>query len=117
MAYIPDRGDVVRISPDPPAGHEQSGLRPVLVLSPASYNGKVGLMLCCPITNQVNSYPFEVVIRDNPKVSGVVLADQVKSLDWHARCAKKKGKVSQAELNETLAKLKALIEQKIGTIT
>jgi mRNA interferase MazF len=109
MAYIPDRGDVVWMSLDPQVGHEQSGHRPVLVLSPASYNGKVGLMLCCPITNQVKSYPFEVIIRDNPKVSGVVLADQVKSLDWRARCAKKKGKVSQADLDETLAKLKALI--------
>jgi len=110
MAYIPDRGDVVWISLDPQAGHEQSGHRPVLVLSPASYNGKVGLMLCCPITNQVKSYPFEVVIRDNPNVSGVVLADQVKSLDWQARCAKKKGKVSQAVLDETLNKLKVVIE-------
>jgi mRNA interferase MazF len=74
-------------------------------------------MLCCLITNQVKSYPFEVIIRDNPKVSGVVLAVQVKSLDWEARCAKKKGKVSQAELDETLAKLKVLLERKIGTIT
>jgi mRNA interferase MazF len=110
MAYIPDRGDVVWISLDPQAGHEQSGHRPALVLSPASYNGKVGLMLCCPITTQVKSYPFEVVIGDNPKVSGVVLADQVKCLDWKARCAKKKGKVSQSVLDETLNKLKAVIE-------
>ena len=110
MAYIPDRGDVVWINLDPQAGHEQSGNRPVLVLSPASYNGKVGLMLCCPITNQVKSYPFEVVIRDNPDVSGAVLADQVKSLDWQVRCAKKKGKVSQAVLDETLNKLKVVIE-------
>jgi mRNA interferase MazF len=110
MAYIPDRGDVVWISLDPQAGHEQSGHRPALVLSPASYNGKVGLMLCCPITTQVKSYPFEVVIGDNPKVSGVVLADQVKCLDWKARCAKKKGNVSQSVLDETLNKLKAVIE-------
>ena len=91
MAYIPARGDVVWISLDPQAGHEQSGHRPALVLSPASYNGKVGLMLCCPITTQVKNYPFEVLIRDNPKVSGVVLADQVKCLDWKARCVKKAG--------------------------
>ncbi|TRZ52999.1 endoribonuclease MazF [bacterium] len=114
MAYIPDRGDVVWISLDPQAGHEQSGHRPVLVLSPASYNGKVGLMLCCPITSQVKNYPFEVVIRDNPQVSGVVLADQVKSLDWQARCANKKGKVSRAVLDETLNKLKVVIEDKGG---
>jgi mRNA interferase MazF len=67
-------------------------------------------MLCCPITSQVKGYPFEVVIRDNLQVSGVVLADQVKSLDWQARCAKKKGKVSQAVLDETLNKLKVVIE-------
>ncbi len=110
MAYIPDRGDVVWINLDPQAGQEQSGHRPVLVLSPASYNGKVGLMLCCPITGQAKGYPFEVVIEDNPKVSGVVLADQVKCLDWRTRCAKKKGKVSQAVLDETRNKLKAVIE-------
>ena len=65
-----------------------------------------------PITSQVKSYPFEVVIRDDLKISGVVLADQVKSLDWQARCAKKKGKVSQAVLDETLNKLKAVIRGK-----
>ena len=111
MSYIPDRGDVVWINLNPQAGHEQSGHRPVLVLSPASYNGKVGLMLCCPITGQAKNYPFEVAIHDNPMVSGVVLADQVKSLDWQARCAKKSGKVSQAVLDETLGKLKVIIEE------
>ena len=111
MSYIPDRGDVVWINLNPQAGHEQSDHRPVLVLSPASYNGKVGLMLCCPITSQAKNYPFEVAIQDNPKVSGVVLADQVKSLDWQARCAKKRGKVSQAVLDETLSKLQVIIEE------
>ncbi len=70
MGYIPEKGDVVWINLDPQTGHEQAGFRPVLVLSPAAYNEKVGLMLCCPITNQVKGYPFEVQIRDNPKVSG-----------------------------------------------
>ena len=110
MAYIPDRGEVVWISLDPQAGQEQSGHRPALVFSPASYNAKVGLMLCCPITSQAKGYPFEVVIEDNPKVSGVVLADQVKSLDWKSRYTKKLCKVSQAVLDETLNKLKAVIE-------
>jgi mRNA interferase MazF len=111
MSYVPDRGDVVWINLNPQAGHEQSGHRPVLVLSPASYNGKVGLMLCCPITTQTKNYPFEVAIHDNPMVNGVVLADQVKSLDWQARFAKKRGKVSQAVLDETLSKLKVIIEE------
>ena len=110
MSYIPERGDVAWISLDPQAGHEQAGLRPVLVLSPADYNGKVGLMLCCPITTQVKGYPFEVMIQNNPKVSGVVLADQAKSLDWKARRAKKKGRISETELSEVLQKLRTLVD-------
>lgn len=110
MSYVPERGDVVWISLDPQAGFEQAGLRPVLVLSPAAYNGKVGLMLCCPITTQVKGYPFEVMILNNPRVSGVVLADQVKSLDWKARRAKKKCRISERELSEVLQKLKTLVD-------
>ncbi len=108
MGYIPERGDVVWINLDPQTGHEQAGFRPVLVLSPAEKKKKVGLMLCCPITNQVKGYPFEVQIRDNPKVSGVILSDQVKSLDWKARGAKKKGRISDDELSEVLNKLRAI---------
>ncbi len=110
MPYIPDRGDVVWINLNPQAGHEQGGIRPVVVISPSSYNGKVGLMICCPITTQSKGYPFEVTIANNPHVSGVVLADQVKSLDWKTRGVKKKGNVSEGELKETLSKLKAIIE-------
>ena len=110
MSFIPERGDVVWINLDPQAGHEQAGVRPVLVLSPASYNGRVGLMVCCPITTQSKGYPFEVLIKNNLKVSGIVLADQVKSLDWKARGAKKKGRISEDELSETLNKLKAVID-------
>ncbi|MFH1674672.1 MAG: endoribonuclease MazF [Pseudomonadota bacterium] len=110
MSFIPERGDVVWINLDPQAGHEQAGVRPVLVLSPAAYNGRVGLMVCCPITTQSKGYPFEVLIKNNPKVSGVILADQVKSLDWKARGAKKKGRISEDELSETLNKLKAVID-------
>jgi len=110
MSFIPDRGDVVWINLDPQAGHEQAGVRPVLVLSPAAYNGRVGLMVCCPITTQSKGYPFEVLIKNNLKVSGVILADQVKSLDWKARGAKKKGSISDDELTETLNKLKAVID-------
>lgn len=86
-SYIPDRGDVIWISLDPQAGHEQAGRRPVLVLSPAAYNGKVGLALMCPITNQIKGYPFEVVIPSDLSVSGVILSDQVKCLDWQVRRA------------------------------
>ncbi len=111
MSFIPERGDVVWINLDPQAGHEQAGVRPVLVLSPAAYNGRVGLMVCCPITTQSKGYPFEVLIKNNLKVSGVILADQVKSLDWKARGAKKKGSsISDDELAETLNKLKAVID-------
>lgn len=110
MSFIPERGDVVWINLDPQAGHEQAGVRPVLVLSPASYNGRVGLMVCCPITTQSKGYPFEVLIKNNLKVSGVILADQVKSLDWKACGAKKKGSISNDELTETLNKLKAVID-------
>jgi len=87
MVYIPERGDVVWISFDPQAGCEQAGHRPALVLSPASYNNRVGLMLLCPITNKVKEYPFEVNIPTGLKVTGVILADQIKSLDWLVRNA------------------------------
>jgi mRNA interferase MazF len=110
MRYVPERGDIVWIDLNPQAGHEQAGHRSALVLSPKAYNAKVGLMLCCPITNQSKGYPFEVDIRADPHVSGVVLADQVKCLDWQARGIRKKGVASKAELEETLEKLKTLLE-------
>jgi len=88
-AYVPARGDVIWIMLDAQAGREQRGRRPALVLSPAAYNGRVGLALFCPITDQVKGYPFEVPLPDELPVTGVVLADQVKSLDWTARqCAR-----------------------------
>jgi mRNA interferase MazF len=86
-AYVPDRGDVVWITLNPQAGHGQTGRRPALVLSPAAYNGKVGLAILCPITNQIKGYPFEVLIPAGLVAMGAILADQVKSLDWRARNA------------------------------
>lgn len=83
--FVPDRGDIVWISLNPQAGHEQAGRRPALVLSPASYNGRVGLALFGPITNRAKGYPFEVTLPVGLPATGVVLADQVKSLDWRAR--------------------------------
>ena len=92
--YIPDRGDIIWISLNPQAGHEQAGRRPVLVLSPISYNKKVGLVIICPITNQIKGYPFEVAIPNGLEVTGVILSDQVKSLDWNVRKAEFMGKLS-----------------------
>ncbi|EBF2225048.1 endoribonuclease MazF [Salmonella enterica] len=103
--YIPDCGDVVWLDFDPQAGHEQAGNRPALVLSPEIYNGKTGLMLCCPMSTKVKGYPFEV---RNGEAS-VILSDQVKSLDWRKRGAVKKGSVTAAVVAEVRAKLKVLI--------
>jgi mRNA interferase MazF len=105
-SYVPDTGDVVWLSFDPQV-HEQAGHRPALVLSPAAYNEKTSLMVCCPMTTQTKNYPFEVVIAGMPR--SAVLADQVKSLDWRKRRARKKGAVSAAELADVRAKLRALI--------
>ena len=85
--YVPNRGDVVWIDFNPQTGHEQAGRRPAIVLSPSAYNGKVGLAILCPITNQAKGYPFEVPIPTGLAVKGVILADQVKSLDWQSRNA------------------------------
>jgi len=109
VPYVPGPGDVVWLEFDPQAGHEQAGRRPALVLSPAAYNAKTGMMVCCPITSQIKNYPFEVVIRGNPNVTGAILSDQIKNLDWRARKARHKGKVSDDELTETLSKFRALI--------
>ena len=105
--YVPDAGDIVWISFDPQTGHEQAGHRPAVVLSPAAYNAKTSLMVCCPMMTQIKNYPFEVVIA-GPSPSAV-LADQVKSLDWRKRRAKRKGIISVAELVEVRAKIRALI--------
>lgn len=105
--YVPDAGHIVWLQFDPQAGHEQAGHRPALVLSPAAYNDRTGLMLCCPMTTQLKGYPFEVVIAGARQ--GAVLADQVKSLDWVVRKAAFKGRVSPAELAEVRGKAMALI--------
>jgi mRNA interferase MazF len=106
--YVPDQGDLVWLEFDPQSGHEQKGRRPALVLSPASYNQKVGLMLCCPITTKATGYPFEVEVNTK-EVIGVVLSDQVKSLDWRARNAHSAGVVSVEVLAEVRSKLLTLV--------
>jgi mRNA interferase MazF len=108
-AYVPDRGDIVWLQFNPQSGHEQAGHRPALVLSPASYNRASGLMLCCPMTSQKKDYPFEVIISNDPQRMSIVLADQVKSLDWKARKAVKKGTASLNVVMETLSKLQTLL--------
>ena len=102
-SYVPEAGDIVWMHFTPQAGHEQAGHRPALVLSPAAYNDKASLMICCPMTTQIKNYPFEVLIAGKP--ANVVLADQVKSLDWRSRHAKPKGTVSAEELTEVRAKI------------
>lgn len=109
MAYIPKRGDAIWLQFNPQAGHEQAGRRPALVLSPESYNDKVGLMLCCPITNRVKGYPFEVNLPDDVDVTGVILADQLKSLDWKARKAEFIAKIPDKIVNDVLSKLNTLL--------
>jgi mRNA interferase MazF len=107
--YVPERGDAVWITLDPQAGHEQAGRRPALVLSPSAYNGRVGLAVFCPITNQAKGYPFEVPIPAGSLVTGVVGADQVKSLDWRARKAALIGAVPQEVIAQVLQRLQTLL--------
>jgi mRNA interferase MazF len=106
--YVPESGDIVWLECDPQAGHGQKGHRPALVLSPAAYNAKCGLMLCCPLSTQIKGYPFEVLTHIDGK-DGVVLADKVKSQDWKVRRARKKGTVSGTVMRETRAKIQTLL--------
>ena len=110
MAYVPERGDVAWITFNPQAGHEQAGRRPAVVISPKAYNGKVGLALLCPITSQVKGYPFEVALPDDLPVSGVILSDQIKSLDWRARKAEMACVLPEDVVNKILQRVKALLE-------
>jgi mRNA interferase MazF len=105
--YVPAAGDIVWLNFTPQDGLEQAGHRPALVVSPAAYNDKTSLMICCPMTTQIKNYPFEVLVSGTPP--SVILADQVKSLDWRVRKAKQKGAVSSDELAEVRAKILALI--------
>jgi len=108
--YVPDRGDLVWLEFTPQKGHEQAGRRPALVISPRSYNAAAGLALFCPITSRVKGYPFEVLLPRGGPIEGVVLADQVKSLDWRARKARRIGLAPTAVMDETRAKVQTLLE-------
>lgn len=109
-SYCPKRGDVVWISFNPQSGHEQAGHRPALVLSPQPYNRKVGLALICPITTRVKGYPFEVRVPEGLKVSGAILSDQVKSMDWGARGASMLCSVPDKTVHQVLNKVGTLLD-------
>ena len=106
-AYVPEAGDIVWLQFSPQSGHEQAGHRPALVLSPRPYNARAGLMLCCPLTTRIKGYPFEVPI--GPGGSSAALSDQIKSLDWRARGAVRKGRASASELERVRANARDLI--------
>lgn len=108
-AYVPDSGDLIWIDFDPQAGREQAGRRPALVLSPAVYNGKSSLALVCPITSQIKGYPFELLLPKGLKISGVVLCDHIKNVDWNARRAQRAGRVSDGFLNDVRQYLAPLL--------
>ena len=107
--YVPRCGDAVWITLNPQAGHEQTGRRPAVVLSPESYNGKTGLAIFCPITSQIKGYPFEVLIPEGLPVAGAILSDQVKSLDWNARNVELVCVLPEKTISEVLQKLGTLI--------
>jgi mRNA interferase MazF len=109
--YVPQRGDVVWVTLNPQAGHEQAGRRPALVLSPAAYNGRVGLAILCPLTNQIKGYPFEVLVPRGLSLTGAILADQVKSLDWRARKAELICALPRGTVTEVLQKLGTLLSR------
>ena len=109
-AYVPARGDLVWLQFNPQAGHEQAGHRPAVVISTSSYNRRVGLAVCCPVTSQVKGYPFEVLLPQGLGVEGAILSDQIKSLDWRARKARRIGSVPADVLQETVGKILALVD-------
>jgi len=108
--YVPDRGDIVWLQFDPQAGHEQAGRRPAFVVSPRAYNRKVGLALFCPISSRVKGYPFEVALSEGGKVDGVILSDQMKSLDWRARKASRVDRATDDVVQEVTGRILTLVD-------
>lgn len=108
--WTPAQGDIVFLQFDPQKGREQAGVRPALVLTPEQYNGRVGLMIVCPITSNAKGYPFEVMLPTGIRTHGVILADHIKSVDWQARRAKFVEHVPKNTLEEVLKKLALLLE-------
>jgi mRNA interferase MazF len=110
-SYIPDRGDIIKLSFSPQIGREQGGFRPALVVSPLAYNRKSHFILACPITSQIKGWKFEVVLSSEMITFGVVLADQVRIIDWQARKAKFIERATDDVVAESLAKLTTLVAQ------
>jgi mRNA interferase MazF len=110
-AYVPRCGDVVWVTLNPQAGHEEAGRRPAVAISPQSYNSKVGLAIFCPVTSQIKGYPFEVLIPAGLPVAGAILSDQVKSSDWRARKAELICTLPTKTISEVLQKLATLLSQ------
>jgi len=111
VKYIPQRGDIVWLTLNPQKGHEQAGRRPAIVLSPSSYNSKVNLAIFCPITSKVKDYPFEIKLPKTCTIKGVILSDQVRSLDWHSRNAEYICSVSESLLHEVTQNIKLLLPE------
>lgn len=109
ISYSPERGDLVWLNFNPQSGHEQKGRRPAIVLSPEEYNHKVGLAILCPVTSSIKGYPFEVILPESCCIKGVILTDQVKSLDWSARSLKLIEKLPQSIISEVQRKLELLL--------
>ncbi len=109
-AYVPARGELIWLQFNPQAGHKQAGHCPAVVISPSSYNRRVGWALCCPVTSQVKGYPFEVLLPQGLGVEGAILSDQIKSLDWRVRKARRIGNLPADVLQETVGKILALVD-------
>ena len=107
--FVPDAGELVWLTFDPQAGHEQAGRRPALILTPQTYNRRSGLAIACPVTSQVKGYPFEVSIPDGCGIQGVILSDQIKSVDWKARRAERIGMLPESVLSDLRARLAPLL--------
>ncbi|MEO1342003.1 MAG: endoribonuclease MazF [Cyanobacteria bacterium J06635_13] len=107
--YIPNRGDIIKLSFSPQVGREQAGYRPALVLSPFAYNRKSHFVLACPVTNTIKGWRFEVILAPEMKTSGVVLTDQIRALDWQSRKVKFIEKATPEVVEEALAKTSVLV--------
>ena len=107
-AYVPKRGDIIKLSFSPQSGREQAGYRPALVISPQPYNRVSHFVLACPITSQIKGWKFEVILPQGMKTSGVILSDQIRVLDWQVRKAKFIETTTEEVVRETLARLSAL---------
>jgi mRNA interferase MazF len=107
--YVPEKGDIIWLNFNPQIGHEQSGRRPALVISPQEYNQKTDLAILYPITSHVKGYPFEVKIPDDLEIKGVILSDQIKNLDWKIREAEFICKLPRMSFSETINKISVLI--------